>query len=136
MGHFCTVSEVSQDLDFYIYFQVFESVLKRNLHSHIAHSILKATPTKSAIGNSSGSKLSCLAKTCVAKISLEMPQNILETPKNAKEENLHEGTKFQCESCDLSYVSNLLLESHVEKFHLGKNLFRMIDPDQFWVDRK
>ena len=51
-------------------------------------------------------------------------------------ETVHEKTKFQCESCDLSYVSNSLLESHVEKFHLGKNLFRMIDPDQFWVDRK
>jgi hypothetical protein len=51
-------------------------------------------------------------------------------------ETVHEKTKFQCESCDLSYVSNSLLESHVEKFHLGNNLFRMIDPDQFWVDRK
>ena len=49
LGHSCTVSEVSQDLDFSIYFQVFESVLKRNLHSHMAHSILKATPTKSTI---------------------------------------------------------------------------------------
>ena len=45
-------------------------------------------------------------------------------------------TKFQCESCDLSYVSNSLLERHIEKFHLGQNLFRMIDPDQFLVDRK
>ena len=49
MGHSFTLSEVSQDLDFFFYFQVFESVLKRNLHSHMAHSILKATPTKSAI---------------------------------------------------------------------------------------
>ena len=51
-------------------------------------------------------------------------------------ETVHEKTKFQCESCDLSYVSNSLLERHIEKFHLGQNLFRMIDPDQFWVDRK
>ena len=66
-----------------------------------------------------------------------IPQTSTKASKLSNQvETVHEKAKFQCESCDLSYVSNSLLERHVEKIHLGKNLFRMIDPDQFWVDRK
>ena len=90
------------------------------------------------VENSGGAKQG--SSPCAKKPKLE--QDEVNSPIKSKSvflENpstVHEKTKFTCESCDLSYVSNSLLESHVEKFHLGNNLFRMIDLDQFWVDRK
>ena len=65
------------------------------------------------IGNGSGIKLKCLAKTCLAKISLEMPQN-------AKEENLQQNPKTgptspifpphcKCEGCKQENCGNCMV---------------------------
>ena len=100
----------------------------------------------SPVESSGGAKKTKLEKDEVnsplksKSVFLENPSISQTSTKTSKLRNqietVHGKTEFQCESCDLSYVSNSLLERHIEKFHLGQNLFRMIDPDQFWVDRK
>ena len=112
----------------------------------IVKTLNKSKMNNSPVESSGGAKKTKLEKDEVnsplksKSVFLENPSISQTSTKTSKLRNqietVHEKTKFQCESCDLSYVSNILLESHVEKFHLGNNLFRMIDPDQFWVDRK
>ena len=75
------------------------------------------------IGNSSGNIMRCLAKTCLAKVILEMPKNILETPKDDKEENLQLKPKSpifppncKCEGCKQENCGNCIFCKQKTKF--------------------